>query len=99
MDRITLQNEKQVKMLTRRELETALNVTTMTIFLWRKMDPPLPCRVVVKGEKHRIFFPVASAREWLEKYRPNLASKIGVLDGSGNYHGARLPGVDAERAA
>jgi hypothetical protein len=99
MNQNRLQNENHTRMVTRRELENALNVTTMTIFLWRKMDPPLPCRIVIKGEKHRVFFPVVSVKDWLEKYRPHLAPRIGVINGSANNHGTRLPGIDAECAA
>lgn len=96
MDRLILKHE--IRMLTRKELEETLGVTPMTVYLWRKLEDPIPCRTVVKGERHRIFFPVAQVHDWLKKYRPNLAPKIGGLNGGSSNHGVGSPRADVRSA-
>lgn len=68
------------QILTQKQLEHRLGVTSMTIFLWRKgykTMAPLPCTVTRRGEQgHKVIFSIPDVRNWLHNYRPKLEDKL-----------------------
>lgn len=71
--------------INQKKLETMLDVSPMTVYLWRKStSDPLPCRSIpTKGGRHRNYFAIQEVLEWLVRNRPNLMGKMqgGMSDG------------------
>ena len=66
-------------LITQKQLEHALDVSTMTIFKWRQgaVDlPPLPHKIIKRGERQGILFSPVDVLEWLKEWRPLLAQKF-----------------------
>jgi hypothetical protein len=75
-------------LLTQKELEHRLGVSSMTIFYWRFPDkyksikrikkiPALPCVITRQGRaRHFIAFPYKKVKHWLVLYRPSIAARI-----------------------
>jgi hypothetical protein len=73
-------------LLTQKEIEKWLNVSAMTVYLWRKAEDPFPCRTVpTLGGNVRLFFPEIEVLEWLRRNRLaryNQVMKQGVSNGT-----------------
>ena len=66
-------------LITQKELERWLDVSAMTIHLWRKRGTdPLPCRSIpTDGGRHRNYFFCQEVLDWLRRNRPDRIPKIG----------------------
>lgn len=65
--------------ITQKQLEHRLEVTPMTLYLWRKGEGfsyPLPCNVDPSGKKNRVAYDEDSVLKWLEVHRSNLVQKF-----------------------
>ena len=58
-------------LLTQKDIEKLLDVSAMTVYLWRKATDPFPCRTIpTSGGSHHVFFPQDEVLAWLQRNRP-----------------------------
>lgn len=62
-----------INSLSQKQLERLLDVTPMTIWLWRKkINDPLPSRAIPTARgRHRVYFLLDEVTEWLKRNRPD----------------------------
>lgn len=65
--------------LTSQQIEHRLDITPMTLYLWRKPSatmPAIPHIVQKRGNRNAIFFPIDEVEKWIELYRPEKKDLI-----------------------
>jgi hypothetical protein len=97
-----IQRVQLERTMTQKQLERSLEISPMTIHLWRKLDSdPFPCRTYpTEGGRHRNYFLKNEVVNWLKRNRPKLVSR---MTGGQNYayHGGSAGATSAltERVA
>ena len=88
-----MQRTHVIKTVSQKRLETLLDVSPMTVYLWRRQtSDPLPCRSVpTKGGRHRNYFAIQEVHEWLTRNRPHLIDSLQGGTDHGGHSNASNP--------